>query len=97
MKTLKTLLQKKSQRGAQRGAMRIDDKTIFFIFKKILQEEYGSVGLEKFKTDYFLNKSLHVKASSSAWAAELWINRNKLIKKINLELGGEYIERLKMK
>lgn len=74
----------------------MDDQTVFFVLKKVIKEEYGKFGLEKMKPGYFSNKTLHIKTKSSAWASELWTNRNKLIKKINLELGGNYIEKMKM-
>ena len=96
MKTLGSLLHKKYRSNLSNKKTDIDDKTIFFVFKKILQTEYGNVGSGKFSADYFSKKTLHIKTKNSAWAAELWINRGKLIKKINLELGGEYIERLRM-
>jgi hypothetical protein len=96
MKTLGSLLHKKYRSNSPIKKTDIDDATVFFIFKKILQMEYGNAGSGKFTADYFSKKTLHIKAKNSAWAAELWTNRGKLIKKINLELGGVYIEKLKM-
>jgi len=96
MKTLKSLLQKKYLKKDQISKTSIDDKTVFFIFRKVIKTEYGRTGLEKFKAEHFSKKTLCVKTNSSAWAAELWTNRSVLIKKINYELNGDYINKIKI-
>lgn len=75
----------------------LDDKTVFFVFKKVIKEEFGEIGSQKFIPDYFAKKTLFVKAHNSAWSAELWTNKARIIKKINQELGEEAVENLKMK
>ncbi|MFA5961398.1 MAG: DciA family protein [Parcubacteria group bacterium] len=75
----------------------LDDKTVFFVFKKIIEVEFGQLGKQKFTPDYFAKRILFVKAQNSAWSAELWTNKARIIKKINEELGEEAVENIKMK
>lgn len=93
MKTFKNLL---SEKRNQKKTV-LDDKTVFYIFKKIIQAEFGNIGSHKFIPDYFSNKILFIKSESSAWKAELWLNRNKIIRKINQEIGQEEIKEIKIK
>jgi hypothetical protein len=78
-------------------AMVLDDKTIFFVFKKVIEEEFGLIGKQKFTPDYFTHKTLFIKADNSAWSSELWTNKLRIIKKINEELGEDVVENIKMK
>ena len=98
MRSLKNLLSIiKSPERLARKKIALDDKTIFYVFNKIITEEFGLIGKQKFTPDYFSNKTLFVKAENSAWSAELWTNRGKIINKINQEIGEEAVERIKMK
>jgi predicted nucleic acid-binding Zn ribbon protein len=96
MKSLKNLLTKKfPEKKLKRGAL--DDKTVFFVFKKVVQEEFGNLGIENFRADYFSGKTIFIKCQSSAWASELWLNKNRTVRKINKELGENTIEDIKAK
>jgi len=74
----------------------LDDKSVFYIFDKIIKEEYGNRGIENVKASYFKEKKLFIKAENSNWANEVWLNRQNLIEKINKELGSEEIEEIKI-
>ena len=69
----------------------IDEKSLFYIFKKIIREEYGNKGVENLKPEIFKNKKIFIKAMNSNWANEVWINRANLVKKINTEIGSDEI------
>jgi predicted nucleic acid-binding Zn ribbon protein len=97
MKTLKNLLVKKFQGKNASQKMVLDDKTVFFVFKKVVQEEFGNLGVDNFKPDYFDGKKIFIKCYSSNWASELWVNKNKIVRKINKELGENVIEEIKVK
>jgi len=73
------------------------DKDIFFVFRKVIKEEFGNMGAEKFIPDYYKDNQIFVKTKSSAWANELFSNRNKIIRKINAELGEKIIKEIKLK
>ncbi len=75
----------------------LDDKTVFFVFKKVIEEEFGQIGKSKFTPDYFAKRILFVRAQNSAWSAELWTNKARIIQKINEELGEDGVENIKMK
>lgn len=93
MKSIKNILDKKKLFQPKI----LEDKTVFYIFNKIIGEEFGNLGREKLKPDYYKNKTIYVKSASSNWSSELWLNRGKIIRKINKELGGKEIEEIKIK
>lgn len=93
MKSLKNLLEKRKKSIN----ISLNDKDIFYIFQRVIREEYGNIGVEKFKADFYKNRILFIKSDSSAWASELWMNKDKLIKKMNAELGDGAVERIKIK
>jgi hypothetical protein len=93
MKLLKNLLYKRENKKS----IALTDKDIFYIFNRIIKEEFGNIGASKLKADYFKNKTIFVKSSSSAWANELFLSRNMIIRKINKELGEGVIREIKMK
>lgn len=75
----------------------LTDKDIFFVFGKVVKEEFGNFGVGKFQPNYYKNGTVFVKSENSLWASELWTNRNKIIKKMNSELGAKVIRDIKMK
>jgi len=75
----------------------LDDQTVFFVFKKVIKEEFGNVGIEKLIPDYYNNKTIFVKSESSAWASEMWLQKDKIVRKMNTELGEGTIEKIKVK
>lgn len=78
-------------------ARALDDKTVFFVFRKVIEDEFGLIGKQKFTPDYFANKVLFIKADNSIWSSELWTNKARIIKKINEEIGEDIVENIKMK
>lgn len=80
-----------------RKKMVLDDKTVFFVFKKVIQAEFGKMGVENFQADYFSGKTIFIKCQSSNWASELWLNKNKIIRLINKDLGEDIITDIKTK
>lgn len=93
MKSLKNLLYKRENK---KKAI-LTDKDVFYIFAKIIKEEFGNVGANKLQADYFKNKTIFVSSSSSAWGNELFSNRTSIIRKINKELGEGFIKEIKIK
>lgn len=93
MKSLRSLLDKKD---VNRKIV-LDDKTIFYLFKKIIKEEFGNIGLEKLIPNYFSNGTLFIKSESSAWASELELQKAKIIRQINQEIGSQQIQNIKLK
>jgi predicted nucleic acid-binding Zn ribbon protein len=94
MKSLGTLLQKKD---LFRKKTVLDEKTAFYIFREVIEEEFGNQGASKLIPDYFQQKTIFVKFTSSAWASELRLTRKEILKKINERLGDKLIDEIKFK
>lgn len=75
----------------------MDDKTVFYVFGKIIKNEYGKKGEENLKPDFFKNGKLFIKTNNSSWANELWINREEIKEKLNSELKADDVKEIKIK
>lgn len=75
----------------------LDEKTVFYVFKKIIKNEYGNKGVEKLKPDFYKNGKLFVSSDSSSWANELWLGREEIKNKINHELKTDEIKEVKVR
>lgn len=93
MKKLGDILNQK--RGSKRP--QLDKKSIYYFFNKVIEKEYGSKGMENLKPDFLKNGKIFVKAKSSVWANELWLNREDFLDKMNKEIGSEEIKEIKIK
>lgn len=78
------------------GKTVLDEKTVFYIFAKVIQEEFGKQGNANLSPDFYKNGKIFVKTESSNWANELWLNRQKIIREINKELGTEEVKEIKL-
>jgi hypothetical protein len=93
MKSLESLLKNRKKTLK----ISLDDKDIFYVFSRVIKEEFGHVGTTKFTADFFKNKTLFVKCESGPWASELWLQKDKIVRKINDKLGPGAVERIKTK
>lgn len=89
MKDLSSLIKKRNKKIIIDVVL--DDKTVFYIFDKIIKSEYGLTGSARVRPDYFKNGKLFVRTQSSAWASEVFLDRKKITEKINQELGKKEI------
>jgi hypothetical protein len=97
MKSIRILLSKKMSGAKTPRPATFTEKDIFYVFKKIIQEEFGNIGAAKLKPDYFGKNILHVKAESSAWSSELWLNKNLILRRLKKELGADAVREIKLK
>lgn len=74
-----------------------DKEAVFYVFKEVVREYFGKIGSEKLVSDFFSNGTLFIKAQGSAWSAELWMNRESVIRNINKNLGGPFVKEIKIK
>ncbi|HRZ94952.1 MAG TPA: DciA family protein [Candidatus Moranbacteria bacterium] len=93
MKSLKNLLEKHKKAVVHS----FSDKDVFYVFSRVIKEEYGNYGAEKLRADFFKNRTVFVKSESPTFASELWINRQKIIRKMNEELGEGAVKEIKLK
>ena len=92
MKALKDLLDKKKTRLTD-----LSDKDIFYIFRRIIKEEYGNVGAHNLQPDFFKSGTIFVRSGNSTWSAELFSNRSLILRKMNNELGEKVVREIKFK
>ncbi|PIR73656.1 MAG: hypothetical protein COU40_01405 [Candidatus Moranbacteria bacterium CG10_big_fil_rev_8_21_14_0_10_35_21] len=97
METLKKILAKKREKMKKPTVMEIDDKTVFFIFKRVINEKFGAYGEEKIQPKHFTNGTIFIEAKSSNLASELWLVKEKIIKEVNNKLGIKKIKEIKIK
>lgn len=103
MKDLKSLLNKRKDISARGGSafggkkIIFDTKDVFYVFTRIIKKEFGQIGAEKFQPDYFGKKVLVIKCASPTWASELWLNKGKIIRLMNEELGEGTVIRIRTK
>lgn len=74
----------------------IDDKTVFSVFRMVVEGEYGARGKENIEPRFYQKKKLFVSFRSSLWASEVWLNREHLKKKLNETLGFQGIDEIKV-
>lgn len=90
MRNLEELLAQKRHLKKQKE---LDEKTVFFVFLKVVQSFYGTRGEKKsVRPVHFYQKKLYLKPESSLWANEVFLQREKLIRETNNLLEGDYIE-----
>ncbi len=94
MKTLGSFINKKSLES--RRTVVIDQQSVFYVFQLVIKEEYGRQGGENITPVFFKEKKIFIKATGSTWASEIWLNRGRIVKKVNDQLGGEEIVDLAM-
>ena len=97
MRSLASLLKKDFFRKTQQKKTEADEKTILFLFKKVIQKEFGSLGGEKFLPQRFSSKTIFIKSISPSWSSELWMNEERILAKINQELGEKLVEKIKVR
>ncbi len=94
MRTLRDLLPKKQIFSATKNVL--DEKTVFYIAKKVLTEDYGLKGVENIIPTLFQEKKLFLSARSSLWGNEIWLEKDRLKEKMNKLLGTEAIQEIKI-
>lgn len=92
MRTLKDLLPQK--RVAQKVS--IDDKTVFYLCKRVLVEEYGIRGGENIIPVLYKDGKLFLSPRSSLWASEITLQKTHLCKRINALLGSDEVCEVKL-
>lgn len=74
----------------------VDEKTIFFVCRKVLIEEYGVRGGENIIPSFYQDKKLFLSPRSSLWGSEVWLSRKQIVAKINALLGCQAVSEIKI-
>lgn len=77
-------------------ASRLDEQTVFFVCRRILVEMYGAKGSENIIPQTYKDKKLYLSPRSSLWSNEVWLEREQILKKINLTVGSEAVMEIKL-
>lgn len=84
------------KRGGDFHPSQLDDKTVLFLFRKIIREEYGNRGVNELSPVTFSDGVLSIKASNPLYSNELWMRRDVLIDRMNRELGEVGVTEVKL-
>jgi Dna[CI] antecedent, DciA len=91
MRNIGDLFQEKKKLVAKKTEPSLDEKTIFFVFKRAFRELYGPKGEESVEPLRVYEKKLYIKPKTSLWANEILLHKEKLVQKTNETLEGEYL------
>jgi predicted nucleic acid-binding Zn ribbon protein len=88
--------QARAERQQQPKTPVLDDRTVFYLFKKLVAQEYGSRGEHNIEARFYKNKKLFVAAKSSLWMSELQLNRQHFVDALNREFGTDAVREIKV-
>lgn len=95
MRKLGSFLQKTYQERVSRPPV-LDDRTVFYVCKRLIAREYGVRGGENLEPRYYKEKRLFIAARSSLWAQEFRLVRTAFVALLNDELGQEAVVEIKI-
>ncbi|MFA9262337.1 MAG: DciA family protein [Undibacterium sp.] len=84
------------KRGGDFHSAPLDDKTVFFLFRKIIREEYGARGSNELTPTEYSDGILSIKASNPLYSNELWMHRETLIDRMNQEFGDRAVKEMRL-
>lgn len=98
MKSIAKFLVSKYRQNAEPRKQKvrvIDEKTIFFLTAKILEEEYGKRGAASVVPRYFDGRKLFLSCKSSLWVEEAAAFRTDLLRRLS-EQGVDIVTDIKV-
>lgn len=103
MRSMRHLFQVKKKENNQESSLGlapqnevIDEKTIFFLFERIVGDYYGQRGRKVIHPVKYQAMILTVKVASPLWANELLIQEQELCRRLNEAVGGEVLQGVKV-
>jgi hypothetical protein len=99
MKSLgKFLVSKYRQDAAPRkGKVKpVDEKTVFFLATKIIEEEYGKKGIASVVPRHFDGSKLFLSGKSSLWVEEVVAFRKEFLRRLNEMTGTDAVKEIKV-
>lgn len=98
MKSLEKLLISKYRRDSaprkRKGGI-LDEKTLFFLAAKIIEEEYGKKGAASVSPRYFKDGKLFLTGKSSLWVEEMKAFRADFLRRL-IESGADTVTDIKV-
>lgn len=74
----------------------MDEKTIQFLFEKVITEQYGSRGKSNVVPLGFKEGTLIVGIYKSLWQAEVSLSKEELIEILNRKIGSELVNNIRI-
>ncbi len=93
MRSLKDFIGK---RNNSVQAAPLDDKTVFFIFRKMIREDYGARGSAELEPVIFADGILSIKANNPLYSSELWVHRETIRERMNTALEQNAVLELRL-
>lgn len=94
METLRRILEAKLSEKPKKPT--IDEKTIQFLFAKIIQAEYGAQGKSNVLVLSFQKGILTLGVYKSLWQAEITLIREDLQERLNTEIGSNLVKDIRI-
>lgn len=95
MNSFQNILQAKLNQSAPK-APKMDEKTIQFLFEKVIQEYYGVKGKSNVLALGFKDGVLILGIYKSLWQAEVSINKEELRESLNKKIGEELVTSIRI-
>lgn len=83
-----------SKHAPKQPAIQVDEKTIFYLFEKVIRAEYGERGRQQIHPQAFSEGELILLVASPLWANELSIQEQVLLERLNTMIGSEEVTTL---
>lgn len=74
----------------------VDEKTIFFLFNRIIEEQYGKRGRSIIHPSRYQERVLTLRVMSPLWANELVLQETVLRKRLNKALDEEIVQMIRI-
>lgn len=95
MNSFQNILQAKLNQVAPK-APKMDEKTIQFLFEKVIQEYYGVKGKSNVLPLGFKDGVLVLGIYKSLWQAEVSLNKEELRESLNKKIGEELVKSIRI-
>lgn len=96
MNSFQNILHAKVAKTGPESSPVMDEKTIQFLFEKVVQEQYGVKGRSNVIALSFRKGILTLGIYKSLWQAEVTLTKDDLRESLNKKIGSEMIKSIKI-
>jgi hypothetical protein len=94
MKNIQDLLKRNASRRARGGKKELDEKTIGRVFFEAAKEEIENLESEDIRELKIKEKTLYIKTAHPVISSELFLRKEKILKKTNEIAGSEAVDKV---
>lgn len=73
---------------------RLSDKVLLFKIKNAIKEEFGEKLERAIVLKSLRHQTLYIEVENSVWKSEVMLRKNRIVEKLNSNLGSKYIENI---